>query len=532
MKQIIYTLLIASLFFIQTGLHAQKISNRTRPTLAIVIVVDGLDINQINNYYYNFQENGLKKIMSGVYNKDADCMYLSQGTATDFAAIFTGTVPFYNGIIGDQYYNPIEDKEISIVNDGRYDGINTWLNVSPKMLQCTTIGDALKQANPNSKVYAVAINPEEAIMMAGFSANGATWIDNQTAKFATSDFYNNGLPIEAAQMNTQDAINVNSNKLWQPLYAPSNYFFTAITKRKLLEAEPIFYKRNNNISTTLQMSAFKNTPFVNDVICDLASKILVNQQLGKDDAPDLLAIELQADSPFKGTNSLEMEDLYRRLDINIEHLLNEIDEVNGLKNTIIVLTTNHSEPHSTNYYQNENKIQAGVFSSKRAMALLNTYLMAIYGQGLWISGYYAGNITLNHSLIEQKKIDIEKMENEVAKFITQLSGVHMAYTRSQLSALPQNRIENRSKIKNTYFDKISGDVVITLLPGWIETDKNNKTIGVTSIINPKVPIFFYGNNLKLKENNMLKIEDIAPTICHLLDVPAPNGCIGSIIQLQ
>jgi len=47
------------------------------------------------------------------------------------------------------------------------------------------------------------------------------------------------------------------------------------------------------------------------------------------------------------------------------------------------------------------------------MALLNSYLMAVYGYEKWVTGYYGKHIFLNKGLIEEKEIDFKKMQESV-----------------------------------------------------------------------------------------------------------------------
>jgi hypothetical protein len=48
------------------------------------------------------------------------------------------------------------------------------------------------------------------------------------------------------------------------------------------------------------------------------------------------------------------------------------------------------------------------------MALVNTYLMAIYGQDRWIEGYYGKNIFLNKKKDEEKKLNFREIQQQVA----------------------------------------------------------------------------------------------------------------------
>ena len=84
--------------------------------------------------------------------------------------------------------------------------LTSRMAVSPVTLQTSTIADELKLSDPRSKVYAIGLNPAEAIMMGGHMADGAVWIDDLTGEIATTNYYNNGLPRCAAELNEEDLV--------------------------------------------------------------------------------------------------------------------------------------------------------------------------------------------------------------------------------------------------------------------------------------------------------------------------------------
>ena len=113
---------------------------------------------------------------------------------------------------------------------------------------------------------------------------------------------------------------------------------------------------------------------------------------------------------YRGTMSKEytreIQDTYYQLDQDIEKLLDTIDKKVGLANTLVVFT-------GSGYYKSEESypdglmVNGGEFHPKRCLALLNMYLMAIYGQHTsWVQGYYDNQIYLNRKAIEDAKLDL------------------------------------------------------------------------------------------------------------------------------
>ena len=179
------------------------------------------------------------------------------------------------------------------------------------------------------------------------------------------------------------------------------------------------------------MKKFRKSPFINDIIKELATRAIRDEQLGTDDATDLLCIEFNAHSDFDShTLCAENEDLITRLDRNIKSLLDIIEISVGLENSVIVLTAPFN--NSTIITHKNPRLASGTFNSRRAMALLNSYLMAIYGQGRWVSGYYDKNISLNKTLIEEENIKMTEIQDYAAQFMLEFSGVHTAIPAYQI----------------------------------------------------------------------------------------------------
>ena len=86
--------------------------------------------------------------------------------------------------------------------------------------------------------------------------------------------------------------------------------------------------------------------------------------------------------------SLEIQDTYYRLDPEIALLLETVEKTVGLDNTLIfVVPTGYFNEQEI--YPDERRLRREILS-ERTRAMLNMYLMAIYGNAQWIT-----NIMMN-----------------------------------------------------------------------------------------------------------------------------------------
>jgi hypothetical protein len=247
----------------------------------------------------------------------------------------------------------------------------------------------------------------------------------------------------------------------------------------------------------------------------------------------MLLLQFTVRTPFEKTQAMqsaEKEDIYLRLDKDIENLLQKIDSKIGLDKTLVFMFGNQTQVHSPTEL-GENKIPAGYFNADRSLALLSSYLMAIYGQEKWISGYYGKNIFLNKDKIAAKKLNFADVQKTVANFMIEFEGIQSAFPSSQILSSDGDSNSEISRIRNSTNKNFIGDVIITLLPGWIEVDNKNRPVGESNSIVSYTPLYFFGWQIKPQIiTKSYNTTDIAPTLSRLMDIPMPNASIGKPIE--
>ena len=524
--------LTLALLFCIGSICAQSTATE-RPRLVVGIMIDGLQQSHLEKMMNSFDPGGFKLLVQqGAKLSNVSYNIVSAGNAADIASVVTGSVPFYNGVVGNRFYNRLSDKVQSIIADDQEIGIGTSETVSAHNLLSSTVLDELMMSFPGrAKSYAVAIQPEDAIMLGGHTAGSVAWIDDVFLKWVTTGYYREGLNRAADQMNVNGEFRNVIGTSWQPLYAISTY--QAASKNKNIEA--FNYRPTDKKSKQTSATILKNTPAANRLVAELGYKIIEQEQLGMDDVPDMLMLQFTVRTPNEklfSLHSAEKEDLYLRLDKEIQILIRQIEAKIGVDKTLFFMFGNQTDQHSPSEL-GENNIPAGYFSANRSMSLVNTYLMALYGQERWITGYYGKNIFLNKQKIEEKKLNLREMQQTVADFMHEFEGVHSAYPAYQLLNMGGSADAETSRLRNSVHKNSIGDVIISLMPGWLEVDEKLNPVGESNAIVSYSPVCFYGKNIKAQQiSTPYRMSDIAPTLSRLLNIPLPNACIGNpIVEL-
>ena len=86
-------------------------------------------------------------------------------------------------------------------------------------------------------------------------------------------------------------------------------------------------------------------------------------------------------------------------------------------------------------------------------------------------------------------------------------------------------------MKNSYNKNHSGDIVFTLMPGWVEADANGKIVSNSNRKESYVPLIFFGYSINSQNITSANITDIAPTVSNLLHIASPNASLGRSLTL-
>jgi arylsulfatase A-like enzyme len=501
-----------------TNLDAQQ----QAPKLVVCITVDQLRGDYIDYFYNTFGEGGFKRLLNeGRSYKNIRFEFSNVDQASAFATLFTGSNPCYHGITSDKTFDFDKGLETSILNDPDYLGNYTRENYSPKALLASTIGDELKIASKGrSDVFAIAPDAESAILSAGHAANGAFWMDDYNGKWATTTYFK-GIPWYVDRYNNgPESLTPRLEKMvWIPSLPIDK--FNAFPY--ILEDIPFKYTFSEKSGTAYLN--LKTSPFINKEVNRLALQFLEYGAFGTRSCPDMLAITYYAGNYRGAMNkeyTREIQDTYYQLDKDIEQLLTAIDKIVGLANTLVVFTGS-GYYKSIEEYPEGMPLGGGEFHPKRCIALLNMYLMALYGQTNWVTGYYNNQIYLNRKGIEDAKISLPEMQVKAAEFVREFSGVQNVTTDFALRTGDWN--EGTSPLRQGTHHLGRGDIIIELQPGWLVNNENNKEKPKVVRNNAVItPLIFLGNGIKPEHiYREIKATEVAPTVTHVLRIRPPNA---------
>lgn len=532
------------LIFLFAGLSAQAQNKKIppeKPKLVVGIVIEQMRYDYLFRFWDKFEEKGFKRLVyEGTSCKNANLNYLFTQSAPGITSIYTGTTPSFHGIVSDEWYQRLKGEKTNCVNDLLYKTVGSKSDdgrKSPKQMLVSTLGDEMKLfTTGKSKVIGVALDDRSAILAAGHSANAAYWIDEKSGQWISSSYYMEELPKWAKEFNNKDFYKTFTDKEWSTLLPIDQYKESLADKNSFeigFERGVTTFPYNiKAIKEKLQnFKILKQIPAGNTITTDFAIHAIVNEEMGKDDYTDLIAISYSAPNNIGlayGPSSIEIEDTYLRLDKEIAHFLEFVDDLVGKENTLIFLTSNSGVAEVPRYLDSL-KVASGYFKNFYALTLLKSYLNAVYGKGEWVQEYIEQQIYLNHNMIEDAKLSLEDVQEKTSQFMLQFTGVSNTITSTTLQRTNFTK-GIFEKMQNSYHQKRSGDVIINLTSGWLEDISTATTHNSGYSYDTHVPLIFYG--WKVGRNTIARpvnITDIAPTIATFPNISFPNACTGDPI---
>jgi len=421
--------------------NAQSIHNSEAgtPRLVVILSVDQMRTDYLSRYWNKFQEGGFKRLVNeGAVCSNTQLDLHVQKISTGTATLFTGVYPAAHGIISDSWYDRLKKKEMNCIADNYYITVGSDSKEgerSAAKLLSPTIGDLMKINTRNkSKVFSIAMNDVSAVLSAGHAADGAYWFDSQNGNMISSSYYIDIFPEWVRQFNAKEYAKTFSQREWATLLPISSYEESLpddyVLEKGFYDKWNTFpYSMKKLMDKAVNYKFLKTTPFGNNIIRDFATSLILAENLGKDEYPDLLNLtftSMDYENNSFGPASIEMEDTYLRLDQDIALLLDFIDKTVGKGNSLVVLTSTCSSSYPVEYMKEEFNMSVGAFSPESAIALLKSFLNITYGQGEWIEVVGDQQIYFNHDLLEKKNISLQDIQTKTANFITQFEGVKIA----------------------------------------------------------------------------------------------------------
>lgn len=510
-----------------------------RPKLVVGMVVDQMRWDYLYRFQSHYGEKGFRRLLKDGFSCENTMInYLPSFTAPGHATIYTGSVPAIHGITGNDWINNstgksmycVADTGVSMAGEDPKKG-----SMSPANLLTTTITDELRLAtNFRSKVYGIALKDRGSILPAGHLANAAYWYNDKTGRFTTSNYYKDQNMAWLQAFNDRNTGDSLLKLNWPLLYPDAEYTESTADDNNYERAykgaqKPVFPHRFDSLSDKERRSILKGTPAGNTYTILMAEACIKGAQLGMSKETDFLAVSLSSTDYVGhqfGPNSLEVEDMYLRLDRDIAAFLDYLDKTIGAGNYLFFLSADHGAAHNPAFLT-DNHIPAGVSGINYAKEL-NSHLASVLHKDSLVLAFENYQVYLNNAMISKSALDRNKLKEAITEWLDSRPEVA---TVVDLEASGNTNLPEpiKTMVINGYYKARSGAIQVIMHPGWFsgEGHATGTTHGTWNAYDTHIPLLWYGWHIPTgATNTLVNMTDIAATLAALLHIQMPNGCIG------
>ena len=193
---------------------------------------------------------------------------------------------------------------------------------------------------------------------------------------------------------------------------------------------------------------------------------VVREELGQDEAPDILNICFDAPRDIiahYGPESVEAEDMFYQLDRTVGSLISFIVSQVGQERVLFVLTSDHGSSQAFDAAAPSQER----FNGEQFRTIINSFLCAQYGGEEWVAGYANRRLYINRREAFNRNLSLGEVQRRAADFALQFRGISRVVPACDLRGGAASDAYMQ-RLRNGYFPKRSGDLLVDLVPGRIE----------------------------------------------------------------
>lgn len=468
---------------------------------------------------------GLRRLLDqGVRFADTRHLHAITETAPGHATLATGSDPRHHGIVANYWYDA---QEGSVV----YSADAPEMDDSPGRLLVPTLGDWVKGARPDARVFSASTKDRAAIFLGGREADGAFWYDWDSGEMETSDYYFEGEPAWLRSFNDRRLLDRWWGSAWEaPAIPPETLAALGVVDADLGPLAWSWPHVFGGADPAIHEGFYRGlgaSPVLDRHLVEFTWHLVETHDLGGGGRLDVLALSfssLDYVGHRYGPDSLEVLDTILRLDEALGLLLERLDARLGLDRVFLALSSDHGvaplpELRAPLGLPGRRIDPAVVLCVQRAEGALDER----YGEDHWL----APGPRLDPATLERRGLPREALETTLAAALGRCPAVSRAWTRSELLPGPGDDPLQAAWARSFHPDR-SPDFLLQFDPYFLESRSNAATHGSPWEYDTRVPFLLLAPGLAPGvHHEPAGTIDVAPTLAALAGVPYPATVDGT-----
>jgi len=471
---------------------------RVRPKLLVLLVSEQFRSDYLHRVSPSLGKGGFRRLMrDGAYFPNC-CHQSSTFTATGLVTLTAGCYPDLHGVIADRWYDA---------------AARTVVSAGPESIRASTLAGQLTR-DGRHRIFGVGMDGghlafftgSEPTLFLSMGPNGQ--FEARGRQPAWLHEYNQSKPIE----NLHDA-------KWLAIGAGS-------------DTPPLRVLRYEASRPDEFLLLYRSSPFGQMAEFEMARELIAREQLGQQQAFDLLVIVLGAMGQLGydvGGNSPLMDQMVLQLDRQIEFTLELLNRTIGPEKYVFAFTAAHGAPPEPSREQRQRLAVAGEDVARAINRALSDRYDGSETKNVYVEKYVYPFLYLRPETLRQNRVDAREARIFAGRAAMMIRGVSGFYTADDVSS---HHGEWLRRFRNSFYANRSGDVMLSYLPEVVEEFGAGRGISYGSLYNydTHVPLFLYGPQFRPRAL-MRRIEpiDLAPTLAEVAGLSLPSSATGRVL---
>lgn len=524
-----------------------------RPALVLIVAIDQLRRDRLDPAL----PGGLGRLArEGRAYSDAQLDHAVTETCPGHVAMATGREPGPIGVTANSYIERESGERRYCVADPAPDAAviggddDPQAGRSPRAIRADALGDWLKATFPDARVFAVSAKDRAAIALGGQHPDGVYWLQKNGALragpdgspdaatvwpgFTTSRYYQSALPGWVTAWNAP-GLAARVPDQWihpsEPIGSPPRVddYPGESDERSRTSPHPL-----HDDDPEQQADDVYHSPFVDLLTLDFARTLVESEDLGRHDAPDLLAISLSATDTVGhayGPGSLEARDALLRLDGALGEFLAGLEARVGPGGLVVALSADHGVLPLPESLAETGALECPVDDGRvglvsmvlRLYAKLHFELSPFSWPRPWLN--VASELTVDRALARDRGVPVDEVVAVAERWLEAQPAVRAAWTWREV-------VEGRSELARLYRNSLdperSGDLFVQFEPTCLaDFDGTGTSHGSPYAYDRDVPLVFWGPGFAAgRVPGPARTIDLAPTLAARLAVAVPANLDG------
>ncbi len=495
----------------------------TRDGLVVLLVADQFRDDYLDRFR-PLLDGGLRRLLDeGARFTDTRHLHAVTETAPGHATLSTGSHPRRHGIISNYWYEPSEGEEVYSADTPETDG-------APGRLLVPTLGDWIKAARPDSRVFSLSTKDRAAVFLGGHRADGAFWYDWESGEMESSEYYSEEEPPWLRAFNDERLLDRRWGSAWEAPEIPAE----TLRDMGVVEADlgpltwgwPHVFGGTNPALHEGFYGGLARSPALDRHLVDFALHLVDSNDLGGEGRLDLLAISfssLDFVGHRYGPDSLEVLDTVLQLDDALKVLLDHLQARVGMDRLFLALSSDHGvaplpELRAPFGLPGARLGPEVVLCVQRAESALD----GRFGEERWL----APGPRLDPETVARRGLAREDLERTLTEALGRCPNVSRAWSRGELLDGPGDD-PLQAAWTRSFHPQRSPDFLLQFDPFFQETVSSAATHGSPWEYDTRVPFLLLAPGVAPgPRTEPVGTVDIAPTLASLVGVPWPAEIDG------